>query len=992
MAVNNNTNLIKQICTASGLTGKELEDLKTRLAKMSDAELQAELTKLLSGNPLYGDMGLKVEKTVQQKISKEQESQLKSALTARLNAVGTNVKKAEDSNGFLGKAWSWTKNTFNFGDSSNKVREQQKADLKALESGNIAEAFKKITGLDYTVENVNKFLNNEVQTKSETALNGYTEGQDMASDITADIISGIAAVGIYTAAVAAAPFTGGASIAVGLVAAGVSAAAIKTGIKYTDAKSGGREYTADNLKKDLATGAFSGALAPITGGLGGAAGKTAAKALGIQAVKQVGKGIAEEAVEQTTKSVIKSALTNPTGYKYMGGNLAQRVIAEAAEIVSDGAVGGAIDNAFRTAYDGGGVNEVIQAGWDGFKYGVAGSFVIGGGMKLSGKAAQKFVNWLPFGEIPTDVPQVVIPKKTNTDLYPSSDITSLNTMKQNLQNRATGVEELELSELTAKPYKKEVEVDKTKGNFCFDAEGKNVAIGEKYTVIETQNDGTYTIYKATQSGSNPGFWVEHVGSGDLFYFKTGNGQQNITEHVSSQLYRAAGIDTPEMNLVAGPGFDNTISVENCWIKSKAIAELQPIHTNTKAAYEGFAVDAWLANWDAVCSGNTLIKNGTAVRVDFGGTLNFRARGANKKFGNEVPELSTLLDPNINPESASVFRDMTKDDLIKSLERVQSVTNDDIQQIYQTVKTYMNPEIFTTIQNRKTYLSYILNEAKKMEIKPNETIASYIKRVEEVVAYKYELPIKKMNLESEKRIRVQKDMIQQRNNVCTNEDQLAIWDYKGFGCTANTCINQGNYSDPLVTKLDAALDKTQLTEDVTLYRGDHFILDSHVNLRYRQDFSEYDACSFNRGYYDEDGNFAYSSKAPLTAVKYVDGKREITPVSSMDDIVGRIFKKGKIVEETQFVSTTLNPNVAKEFGMGETDIIYKFKAPKGLKATCPEKLDPVNYGRKTSAGGNLTGRLEGSETEILLKRGFKYRMDNLIKEDGKFIIECTILSN
>ena len=106
----------------------------------------------------------------------------------------------------------------------------------------------------------------------------------------------------------------------------------------------------------------------------------------------------------------------------------------------------------------------------------------------------------------------------------------------------------------------------------------------------------------------------------------------------------------------------------------------------------------------------------------------------------------------------------------------------------------------------------------------------------------------------------------------------------------------------------------------------------------------------------------------------------------------IFKKGKIVEETQFVSTTLNPNVAKEFGKAETDIIYKFKPPKGLKATCPEKLDPVNYGRKTSAGGNLTGRLEGSETEILLKRGFKYRMDNLIKEDGKFIIECTILSN
>lgn len=49
----------------------------------------------------------------------------------------------------------------------------------------------------------------------------------MAADVGADIVSGIAAVGIYTAAVAAAPFSGGTSIAVGIAAAGASAAAIK---------------------------------------------------------------------------------------------------------------------------------------------------------------------------------------------------------------------------------------------------------------------------------------------------------------------------------------------------------------------------------------------------------------------------------------------------------------------------------------------------------------------------------------------------------------------------------------------------------------------------------------------------------------------------------------------------------------------------------------------------------------------------------------------
>ena len=389
MSVNNNTNLINQICIASGLHGTDLDALKSRLAQMNEAELQAELTRTLSGNNFYGDMGLKVEKSTSEKVSTEQEIQLKEALSTRLNAVSTNVKKVEDSNGFLGKAWSWAKNTFNVGDSSEKVREQQQADLKALESGNIAEAFKQITGLDYTVENVNKFLNNEVQTKSETALNGYTEGQDMASDVIADMVSGIVSVGIYTAAVAAVPFTGGASIAVGVAAAGVSAAAIKTGIKYADAKSGDREYTADNLKKDLATGAFSGVLAPITGGMGGAVGKTVATKVGIQAVKQVGKEVAEEAVEQTAKGIFKTALTNPTGYEYVGGNIVKRGIAFVAEAATDGAIGGAADNAFRAAYDGGDAEEIWDATKQGFKYGAAMAPIIGGGMKVAGKGAQK---------------------------------------------------------------------------------------------------------------------------------------------------------------------------------------------------------------------------------------------------------------------------------------------------------------------------------------------------------------------------------------------------------------------------------------------------------------------------------------------------------------------------------------------------------------------------------------------------------------------------
>lgn len=51
MAINNDRNLLEQqILSNSGLKGKELENLKARLATLSEQQLQAELSKSLSGN------------------------------------------------------------------------------------------------------------------------------------------------------------------------------------------------------------------------------------------------------------------------------------------------------------------------------------------------------------------------------------------------------------------------------------------------------------------------------------------------------------------------------------------------------------------------------------------------------------------------------------------------------------------------------------------------------------------------------------------------------------------------------------------------------------------------------------------------------------------------------------------------------------------------------------------------------------------------------
>lgn len=315
-------------------------------------------------------------------------------LENRINNVSINLQKAENSNGFIGSSWNGFKNLTGIGDSSDEVREQQKSEKKLFQQFNNnvkrrPEIFKELTGADYTPGNIEKFIKGEIKLKSEIALQGYNEGQDMAVDIGADIVSGIAAVGIYTASVAAAPFSGGTSIAVGVAAAGASAAAIKTSLKAADAVSGGRQYTLKDAGHDAATGAFSGVLAPITGGFGGAVGKTVATKLGVQAVKQVGKEMAEETAKGGVKQAVKTALTKPAGYEYAGGNIAKRALASGAEMAADGAVGGAVDNAFRTAYDGGSAEEVLNSAIEGFAGGAIMSPIIGGGMKAAGKAGYK---------------------------------------------------------------------------------------------------------------------------------------------------------------------------------------------------------------------------------------------------------------------------------------------------------------------------------------------------------------------------------------------------------------------------------------------------------------------------------------------------------------------------------------------------------------------------------------------------------------------------
>lgn len=315
----------------------------------------------------------------------------------KLNNQEKRLKKTKKEQGFIGKGWDWLKNKTGIGDSSDKAQMQINAErdmLKQLRQPNAKidqKQFEKITGQKYTKANLEKFKKGEFSQASQKVA-GYQEGQEMAVDVVADVAAGAASFTIYTLSIAAASFTGGGSIALGGALAAGTGALVKTSVKYADAVSGGRKYTLNDAKKDSATGAVSGMLAPVTSGVGGAVGKTVATKLGLQTVKTVGKEIAEDVVENSFKQTLKTSMMSPGAFKYVGEGAGKKVLAYSSEVITDGALNGGIDNGFRTAVNGGSLLDVAKASGEGALFApLVGLGMKGTGLVLSRGIGKKFV-------------------------------------------------------------------------------------------------------------------------------------------------------------------------------------------------------------------------------------------------------------------------------------------------------------------------------------------------------------------------------------------------------------------------------------------------------------------------------------------------------------------------------------------------------------------------------------------------------------------------
>ncbi len=213
-----------------------------------------------------------------------------------------------------------------------------------------------------------------------------------------------------------------------------------------------------------------------------------------------------------------------------------------------------------------------------------------------------------------------------------------------------------------------------------------------------------------QLGSNEGGTYRDP-QGNEYYVKVPKSPSHAqNESLASTFYEELGINATQVSL----GFDNgelrivSPMVQGSTPDFESRLDDQDYINKLK---EGFAVDAWLANWDVVglVYDNVISdSDGNPLRVDPGGSLLWRARGLPKgdAFGDEVVELDTFRDADLNPQSASVFGNMTDEEVRMSAEKLLQITPQRIDELVDSIVT--DPKEAATLKTRlKRRRDYIL---------------------------------------------------------------------------------------------------------------------------------------------------------------------------------------------------------------------------------------------------------------------------------------------
>ena len=218
-----------------------------------------------------------------------------------------------------------------------------------------------------------------------------------------------------------------------------------------------------------------------------------------------------------------------------------------------------------------------------------------------------------------------------------------------------------------------------------------------------------------QGGSNTGGLFNNVVTGEQFYIKAPQSAVHAkVEVLSAKLYERAGVKVPQItpiNLKGSIGNANVDGQLGVASKIESVDDLTVARmADMQDAADGFAADAWLANWDVVGNGAAkelnlkALADGTALRIDTGGTLFLRAQGGRKAFGGVVDELDTLRDPRMNANASEVFGKLTDEQIAIGVQRIVAIDDAAIRRMVVDAMGDDADDIAEVLIARKNYMA------------------------------------------------------------------------------------------------------------------------------------------------------------------------------------------------------------------------------------------------------------------------------------------------
>lgn len=156
--------------------------------------------------------------------------------------------------------------------------------------------------------------------------------------------------------------------------------------------------------------------------------------------------------------------------------------------------------------------------------------------------------------------------------------------------------------------------------------------------------------KTLPGSTSPTLYVDDQGNGEWVVKKGGAPKQNVAEHTANKVYETLSSTLPigaiQSNLVDG-NLVNKFIKDGKTLKQLTPEEIKKFNVAEKMRKSHLA-DALVANWDfaGLDNDNIMVDDkGNLLRIDTGGTFNFRAQGEAKNYTSIPLEIWSLREKN-----------------------------------------------------------------------------------------------------------------------------------------------------------------------------------------------------------------------------------------------------------------------------------------------------------------------------------------------------------